>query len=143
MSQVHFAELNANKLLYLRYCIACEGDRPTQGFAEEFFIDIDKITGEIPVLVIFTKFDKLVGQHQSILGEQNQDWPYAKTKKYAEGEALKEFEWKYQRQVLSKLKDAKKKVDWERVGRLQGPERRKGWRCYRYFICETISYRNH
>jgi len=110
-------------LLYLRYCIACEGDRPTQGFTEQFFNDIDKITGEIPVLVIFTKFDKLVGQHQSILGEQNQDWPYAKTKKYAEGEALKEFERKYQRQVMSKLKNSKKKVEWERVGRLQGPER--------------------
>jgi GTP-binding protein EngB required for normal cell division len=106
-----------------RYCIACEGDRPTQGFAEEFFSNIDKITGEIPVLIIFTKFDKLVDQHQSIIGRQNQDWPYAKTKQYAEGEALKDFEAKYRRQVISKLKNAKKKVDWEVVGRLQSPER--------------------
>lgn len=123
VSQAHFTELHANNLLYLRYCIACEEDRPIQGFAEEFFMDIDKIMGEIPVLVIFTKYDKLIGQHQLILGEQNQDWPYAKTKQLAEGMASNEFEKKYLSQVMSKVKNAKRKPDWERVGRLQGRKR--------------------
>jgi hypothetical protein len=108
---------------YLRYCIACEGDRPGEGFAGEFFSKIDEIAGETPVLVIFTKFDRLIGVHHAVLGRQHQDWSYSQTIKYAEGEALKDFDAKYLKQVTAKLKNGTKKVGWERVGRVQSPER--------------------
>jgi hypothetical protein len=99
------------------------GDRPTQGFTDKFMADIDEITGDIPVLLIFTKYDRLLAQHKSLLGDQNPEWPHAKVKNLAEGQALKAFESEYLKIVMSKLKKCKKKVDWERVGRLQSPER--------------------
>jgi hypothetical protein len=107
----------------LRYCIACEGDRPGEGFAAEFLTNIDLIAGETPVLIIFTKYDRLIGLHYAALARKHRDWSYAETLNFAEGEALKEFEAKYLGKVMAKVdQGTKKRVSPVRVGGVQSPE---------------------
>ena len=45
----------------LRYCISCENEsRPVQACDRKFFGNLKAIVGEIPVIVVFTKFDKVI-----------------------------------------------------------------------------------
>jgi hypothetical protein len=44
-----------------RYCISCENEsRPVQACDRKFFGNLKTIVGEIPVIVVFTKFDKVI-----------------------------------------------------------------------------------
>jgi hypothetical protein len=73
------------------------------------------------VIVIFTKYDALIGQHKAILGDLNPEWSNAKTRELAEGLAATEYESTYRKKVLDALKKSSKKIDIEQVGRLQNP----------------------
>jgi len=103
------------------YCIACEGGRAVQTFEKKFFGKFQEITGDIPVIVIFTKYDALVAKKSHTYGLQNPDWPNSKTIKIGEGAAAIDFESIYRGQVQAELVKSKKKVDMERVHRLQPP----------------------
>ena len=91
-----------------------------QGFEREFFKNIDAITGDIPVIVIFTKYDALIAQKQGVLGVQNPDWSNGKTRELAQGLASTEYESIYRKQVQDLLNKTSKRVDIEQVRRLQG-----------------------
>jgi hypothetical protein len=44
-----------------RYCISCEDEnRPIHETEELFFSHLEDVAGDVPVIVIFTKFDKTI-----------------------------------------------------------------------------------
>ncbi|KAH7364920.1 hypothetical protein BKA65DRAFT_388141, partial [Rhexocercosporidium sp. MPI-PUGE-AT-0058] len=53
----------ADQLHCIWYCISCEDDvRPVQQIEEDFFRNLDVLVGKIPVIVVFTKYDKIIGK---------------------------------------------------------------------------------
>lgn len=116
------AELIRDQVHCIWYCVACEGGRPVEGFAKQLFSNVDVITGDTPLLIVFTKYDQLIGKHHNLLGKKHPKWSNAETMQMAEGEALKEFETRYLNEIREALKKCKRKWDWARVGNLQSVE---------------------
>lgn len=51
------------KLISSRYCISCNDDsRLVQKTEENFFSNLEELVGKIPVIVVFTKYDKIIGK---------------------------------------------------------------------------------
>ena len=68
-------------LIHCRYCIACEGERPIQTAEARFFSEVD--TGQIPVFVVFTKYDKLIRSHLNDWEDENEDSKLNKSQREA------------------------------------------------------------
>lgn len=70
----------ADQLHCIWYCISCEDDvRPVQQIEEDFFRNIEALVGKIPVIVVFTKYDKIIGKRYA-------GWWAKNRKRHAKGE---------------------------------------------------------
>jgi GTP-binding protein EngB required for normal cell division len=94
---------------FSRYCISCEDEnRPARETEELFFSNLKDIAGDIPVFVIFTKFDKIINAF-------SEDW----MRKHFEDIATGRFEpttviSAVQRSSIDHFEEMKKK-HWEKI----------------------------
>jgi hypothetical protein len=91
-------------LTQLRYCVASTGARNVQEVDDEFFEEID--TGEIPVFVVFTKYDLLIKDHEDDSDDDSDDESLSShltpKQRFAKAEepAFKDFEMKLESQIM-------------------------------------------
>jgi hypothetical protein len=87
-------------LTQLRYCVASTGARNVQEVDKEFFEEID--TGEIPVFVVFTKYDLLIKDHEDDSDDEFLSSHLTPKQRFAKAEepAFKDFEMNLESQIM-------------------------------------------
>ena len=105
----------------LRYCISCASHRPIQEAERLFFQTID--TGAIPVVVVFTQYDRRTKEHLSELADdpQTEDMPALERRKLAAEKAFDDHEHNYKGEVLKTVEKGAN-VSICRIGFSKGSE---------------------